>query len=119
MKNYAVFYADRERLTEAAFEVRDGEKATCIPRSVFKQSYRFVGVHQAENLHRLFDLLNGELYLNGIQQPHPLGDPQIQDLVIEGIPGHTSMSVGDVAVDLETGQRVICASIGWSDLELV
>lgn len=122
MKSYAVFYADSDAMREAHdyrnHGMRDGEgKVMAMPKSRFTKSYRLVGMFSVSGLEHLFRLLNDA---DGVE--NPLGADVIQRYVIshmEGGPGHTSMSVGDIAVDLEANKMFICASLGWAELEVV
>lgn len=117
-KSYAVFYQDGEmfRRTSGVFDAAEDGTTMALPTSEFRAHYRYVGTHQTSGLEDLFALLNDAKEHEGI--PNPLGDPRLQELVIRQV-GHTSMSKGDVAVDLETGKLWFCASIGFIELELV
>jgi hypothetical protein len=121
MKTYAVFYANMDAFKEAhGGPLREGGGLVAMPKSRFEEAYHFVGTHAAKDVDELFALLNDAREHEGI--PNPLGSPKIQELVIShyaGGPGHTSMSVGDVAIDLEEQKVLMCASTGWSELELV
>jgi hypothetical protein len=70
-----------------------------------------VGKFIATDLEDLFALLN-----DGLEVGNPLGSQERQEF-IRAQRIHTSMSVGDVAVDLETGQAYIVAPFGFSRVE--
>ncbi len=114
-RTYAVFYTkDMSASRQYGDGGLDDQDTRHMPRPEFDRLYRYVGTFEATHIDVLYGLLN-----DGIPEvPNPLGDPQLQDLVISGV-GHTSMSVGDIAVDLETHKLWICASMGWRELELV
>ena len=66
----------------------------------------FVRTVEADNLEHVFRLCQGEVW-------SPNGEAR--DLIRKLGLGHTSMSVGDVAVDC-AGRVFMCASFGFADL---
>jgi hypothetical protein len=78
------------------------------PKAFTTENYAYLGNHDANGLDGLFALLNND--------SNPLGSDEWQHLIRQGITDHTSMSVGDVAVDRDTGERFLCAAFGWEKL---
>jgi hypothetical protein len=118
MKKYAVFYADADAMREAhsgvlGVQLDDSNRVVAMPKSRFTSAYHYVGTLEASNPEHLF------AQLNDMAGPNPLGNTVLQNWVIGPGPRHTSMSVGDVAMDMDSGDSLICASVGWAELEIV
>lgn len=113
-KSYRVFYQDHQMFREQACDFSN-EGPIALPKQTFEKHYHEVGVFVAENGRpdEIFALLNDAA---GI--PNPLGDPRSQ-LKIRELDLHTSMSKGDILQDTATGKMLYCASLGWSDFEIV
>jgi hypothetical protein len=104
VKSFAVYY--RKQMERNPF----GEHGTD-----FKVlDFHYMGNHDADSVDGLFALLNG-----ATETPNPLGSDQWQHLIRQGVTDHTSMSVGDVAVDRDTKEAFRCDSFGWTKLTTV
>jgi flagellar basal body rod protein FlgG len=101
MKRYTVFYISPDFW-------RIGEYEKNITKRRFDERYTRMGEFEAEGLDKLFGLLN--------QEGNPLASHQYGSVVTAA--QHTSMSVGDVAMDQSTGVYHICQPIGWTALEI-
>jgi len=97
---FSVYY--RKQLERNPF----GEKAPIFN----KADFHYMGNHEAKNIDDLFGLLNAAGRAN------PLGSAEWQHLIRQGVTDHTSMSVGDVAVDYNTGEVFRCEMTGWTKL---
>lgn len=101
MARYAVFYQKRYvslRGIPTHFE--------------FFDNYAYMGVHEAENLDELFHNLNEPMAENNpLAYPH--ADAAVLQNTVVRLAGHTSMSVGDVAIELGTRLAWVCTSSGW------
>ena len=113
-KAYRVFYQDHKMFREQACDF-SSEGPIALPKKTFEEHYHEVGVFLAPEGRpdEIFALLNDA---GGI--PNPLGSPECQRRIRE-LDLHTSMSKGDIIQNLETGEMLYCASIGWSDFEVV
>ena len=83
--------------------------AVPLTLAVFERCYRYVGAFEAESLDELFTLLQ-----NG---GGGLGDKTVQQYVIRPVK-HTSLSMGDIAVERESGKVWLLALAGWKQVEL-
>jgi len=91
MSKYAVYYNTKMR---TGFDT---------PTTWDRRQFVFMGDIEARTLDSVFHILN--------QDEGPLTTQERQDFIREK-QVHTSMSVGDVAVD-EAGEAWVCASLGW------
>lgn len=80
------------------------------PTHYDSDNYTMVGRFKVEDLQDLFHFLN-----DALDEPNPLGCPESQ-LFIRKHLLHTSMSVGDIAIDESDMQAYYCASIGWQPI---
>lgn len=84
--------------------------AGCATRPFVEGAYVLVGTVSARDVDELFALLN-----DGTSRPNPLGTAEKQEFIRAEFL-HTSMSVGDVAIDKETGDALECGTVGWEKL---
>jgi hypothetical protein len=103
---YAVFYRTTSRVAAEMFK-------PSIPNyRWFMDDWRFMGVMVAADLDELFHNLNEPSGENSpLDCSHPDGKV-LQNTVVR-MAGHTSMSVGDIAIEMDSGKAYICASCGW------
>ena len=76
---------------------------------IFDRYYMYVGTIEALDLEALFKLCQ-----NG---GGGLGDPTIQKFVCRRI-AKTNMSVGDIAVEHDSGKVWLCGGMGWKPINL-
>lgn len=69
--------------------------------------YVFVMTHIANNLEQIFSFMQGENW-----SPNGEARPYIESLDLD----HTSMSVGDIALDIYTGKMYEVARAGWNEV---
>ena len=91
MKRFAVYYAKRPNFF-----------------GLSHAGYTKVKEIEAENLNQVFDMMQGENW-----SPNGEARDLIRSLGLK----HTSMSVGDIAVNMGDGTAWMCAVIGWSELD--
>lgn len=72
-----------------------------------EEDYTFMGRFKVVGLDDLFEFLN-----DAAAEPNPLGSPERQAFIRSNFL-HTSMSVGDLAIDEADGQAYLCDSFGW------
>lgn len=97
MTTYAVYYA------------RKGTHFGCNPfaRSTLKTTHRFIKTVDVQELRNVFFEMQGETW-----SPRGEARPIIENAGVR----HTSMSVGDIVLDLETHTYFVCAEYGWREL---
>ena len=76
---------------------------------IFDRYYMYVGTIEAASLDALFELCQ-----NG---GGGLGDPTIQKFVCRRLM-KTTMSVGDIAVEHDSGKVWLCGGMGWKSINL-
>ena len=106
---YAVFY-------RKTFRVPAEMLNPSVPNyKWFMDDWVFVGVMAARDIDELWRNLNEP---SGTNSPlcleHP--DGAVLQRTVVRMAGHTSMSVGDIAIDMESGKAFMCASFGWADV---
>lgn len=92
---YAVYYAKPNHFGEAP-----------ASKAELSLTHRFLKEVEAKDLEEVFSLMQGEVW-----SPQGEARPLIKNLGL----AHTSMSVGDVAID-EAGKAHVVASFGFKEL---
>jgi len=108
---FAVFYRRTLRAGPEMFK-------TSIPSvKWFLEDWSFMGVMEADDIDGLFHNLNEPSGRKNIlcHPEHP--DGAVLQRTAVRMAGHTSMSVGDIAIEMDSGKAFICASNGWDLLE--
>ena len=95
-KTFKVWYKN-----DPSFRVDAEEKNVAI------EDFTFMGRFKVVELDDLFELLNTD--------NNPLGSFERQTFIRSNFL-HTSMSVGDMAIDESTGLAYLCASFGWQQV---
>ena len=105
MKQYMIWYQKPHEVADSYFE-RD------IYVSELTDTHAFVATIEAENLERVFFMMN-DPYGEGL---NPLATEIGQRIVVDTEVLHTSMSVNDVVLDVETGIYYRVAGAGFVKL---
>ena len=123
-KKFAVFYADSTRFLQTLSRFGDGGHHEGMSLDEFHRNFTYVGTYPGESVEDVFYLLQDgggglapeyDRENNAPKRGTIIPGATMQELLIRKI-GHTSMSKGDVAVDLDTGKIMLCASSGWDEL---
>lgn len=104
---YAVFYRKTMREGPEMF------KSSFPSVKWFLEDWSFMGVMGAKDCDDLFRNLNEPSGRNNplCHPEHP--DGAVLQRTAVRMAGHTSMSVGDIAIEMESGKAWICANEGW------
>lgn len=120
-KRYAVFYTNSTGRRNEWLD-REDAKTPLISIQDFHTGYEYLGTFEAKDLDDLFTNLQdgrgGLGHREGESSAEALVAAVMQDLVVRKV-GHTSMYVGDIAVDLSTGEAKACAVVGWRKVAIV
>ena len=102
---YTVHYADSLRMSS------DGRRAGRFVPTLeeFDLYYRYVGTFEASSPDEVFRLLQ--------DGGGGLGAPTIQRYVLRQV-HHTSLSNGDIAIELDSGKAWLLEPRGWNQVEL-
>lgn len=116
MKRYSVHY---QNLRESAkSQDSNTREAPFFDRKIYKmgieQSHVEVAIIYAENPEEVYYIMNGQ---GGEKNPSPLENERGQKLVIESGVQHTSMSVNDALMCIETGEWLRVAGMGFKTME--
>ena len=111
MKRYAVFYHTHENQNAMAFI-----QAVIPSFETFSKNYRFVGIHEAEGLDDLFERLNDPFGQGLCALHHPHKDADVLAPLVVRAAGHASMSVSDIAVDMDDHTAWVCTPSGWEEV---
>jgi len=120
-KRYAVFFAESRRFVDGLTEFSGGGQFKGMTIGEFHANYVYVGTFDGAGPDDVFSLLQSGGGGLGVEADMETGDIKeetrvsgsvMQELLIRKV-GHTSMSKGDVLVDLSTGDVLLCASVGW------
>jgi hypothetical protein len=123
-KKFAAFYAESRRFIDGLSEFSDGGKLQGMSLKEFHENYSYVGTYAAKSLDEVFGLLQDGGGGLGVEidretllpkEETVVSGKTMQELLVRKI-GHTSMSKGDVLVDLGTGDIFLCASFGWDKI---
>ena len=124
VEKFAAFYFKNEFARESLGEFSDGGKLIGMSLDEFYKRFSYVGTFEGKCPDTIFSLLQdggGGLSIacdrmTGEVKPETrVAGRLMQDLLINNI-GHTSMSTGDVLVNLGTGEILICAACGWDKI---
>jgi hypothetical protein len=124
-KRYAAFFAKSGRFLRGLKDFSEGGNVVeGMSLTEFDENYVYVGTYTGQNPDDVFSLLQSgggglgvEVSMETMQPKREtlVAGHMMQELLIRKI-GHTSMSKGDVLVDLETGDVLLCASVGWDKM---
>lgn len=126
VKNFAVFYADRMSTRSSLVDLKAEDSKSMTLRN-FHDNYVYVGTFKGASADSIFQTLQDGGGNLGVQCSRETGEAvpetmasgrMMQELLMAKI-GHTSMSTGDIVVDLSTCETMMCASFGWTKLEIV
>jgi len=120
--SYAAFYANSSRFLETLVRFGDGGAVEGMTLQDFHANFTYVGTYKGQAPDDVFGLLQNGGGGLGVSVNRDTGEvgsevsgKMMQELLVRKI-GHTSMSKGDVLVDLDTGEVMLCASSGWDKL---
>jgi len=102
MKSFEIFYAQEMNAYMFAKECPES-----LTRETVHETHAYLKTTEAEDLSDLFYKMQSEVW-----SPNGEARNVIQALGLS----HTSMSVGDIAVDLETDIAHLCMPMGWKEV---
>lgn len=118
---FAVFYANTVGRHGPMIERQDGP-IPLVSLGDFHRGFDYVGKFEAYDLSDLFVSLQdgggGLGHREEETEAEGVSANVMQELLVRKA-GHTSLSVGDVAVDLTMGIVFVCLMIGWRQIEIV